>query len=418
MFKFILILTSLYSLHVNASPMKIGAGDICEVNKLDRSKGSTACICEVQKKDAYNQNEYPYYKAGCRKWLLTQRCDQRLIVDIEGPVDAFLNKIADLDTIKMGYVGHWANTSETVDYVDSRVVPLAKKYDAHILYDNTGCSGASNPMAIRDFIMNLDSDLSDKVTIKANQNDSVGEWSSILKPILTSNAEITMCSQGMQIPRCRDFDNRNCSVNVNHGDDVGCLDRNTQFHVYKCEDRGERNYRATELGKWTYVDTSSWGTEIIETNISSLDIHHFAALEAEGQETNQNEVVDHYQVRYAKVPLKWFFAKDGREKKEALERLFGPVYSYFSNDEVKLDFVRIRDNKLSSQLDGDQKVYILRHNNPNLRLRMSTSKKKIEFFERSESAIMNYYYMYAEEIEHMFARKIERKLRNGERIIK
>lgn len=390
--------------------MHIGSGDICGVKNLSKSKGTTACVCEVMKKEEWNKNEYAFYKMGCGKWLNSQKCDKKITVDIKDNVDGFLSSISDLSNIKIGYVGHWDSAASTINYLKERVVPIVSQYEVPVFYDNTACMGASDPLSIRNFINSQPEHLQNKIIVKANQNISVGEWDSILKPFMTSNTEITMCSKGLQIPTCGDFNKRNCSVSMNEGDTTGCIDNKSNFRVFKCTDVKANRSGRFELGKWVEVDMSPKGSEIIETSLSELNPKDFAtvwadthitdpeSLEEMGLNKENSAITDS---RVMMIDYKTYHSQDTLAGQKDLIDAFGP----FSWVPLQRDLMaekaeaRLLNPERSLLSIEDSKIYILKQFNKNLKNRMSRDRSKIEFFQQAKNPIMNYYHMYEDELE-------------------
>ncbi len=405
--RYLLALSTLISIQsALATPMHIGSGDVCRVKALNKIKGNSACVCEVMKKEEWNKNEYAFYKIGCGKWLNSQSCDQKIIVDTKDNIEGFLSSIPNLSHVKVGYVGHWASAEGTVEYLKDRIIPIANNYDVPVFYDNTACQGASNPLLIRNFINSQPEHLQNKIIVKANQNISVGEWDSILKPILTSNTEITMCSKGLEIPNCSDFNRRNCSISINGGDTSGCIDKNNQFKVYKCTDVKENRSGRFELGKWREVDMRSRGSQIIETTISDINPTDFAyvtgtktitnkeLLEEYGYENDSLEITDS---KLLMIDYQTYHNQEAMAVQEKLREMFGR-FSYISDRPEHLSVSLYKAQKSPLTLE-DAPVYILIDQNSNIPMRVSRDRSKLEFFQKSKNPIMNYYHMYADELE-------------------
>lgn len=419
--KIFTLLTLLISTQAFAAPMHIGSADACGIKELDQERGKTACICEVMAKENWNKREYPFYKLGCSKWLAGQRCDIKKIVDQGTHIDPFLSSIEDLSVIKVGYVGHWASADQTIGYLDERLVPLATVHKAKVHFDNTACSGASDPISVRNYLNELPESLRSKISVKANQIVSVGEWDGILSPFMKANVEITMCEKGLEVPACKSFRNKGCSISLNHKDEIGCIDNRTggQFRVLKCIRKNrnqDKDIKRLELGNWRELDMRNLGADIIGISLEDVMPTQFLKVRAEFDVTGPKlkelgwegeELVTFKETQKIFAPFKVAANPMTEESQEYLRQVVGPSYQV---DEDLPTRVIIEENMSGEIPQGSNQIYALVPKNPNHKIRISTNLEKLDYFQEAANPIINFYLMHRDPIEGKLSSTIKKYL--------
>lgn len=267
--KFVTLLST-FLLSQGILAFSIGTGDVCGVNKITQDETERVCVCEVQAKRNSNAKEYPFYRAGCSNWLARQKCSVKKIVEEGDSIDDLLVG-GEKSALIMGYVGHWSGSEESIRYLEERIEPIVKKHDVTVYYDNTACSGASDPVAMLNHLSELDPEVGKKIILKANENVSVGEWDGVLKLFVKSNAPVVTCSDAIQVQHCSRYQDKNCSLYLNHNSTMGCLDNGGVFKVLKCQKRRDNQSIAkVSFGKWRSLDISQRGTEV--RTVSGVDV--------------------------------------------------------------------------------------------------------------------------------------------------
>lgn len=389
---FLTLAFALSSLSILAQ-MHIGTGKVCGTENLKDLPGKTVCLCEVQRKSQSRAAEYPFYKVGCGKWLGAQKCDVRKTIEEHENVDDILNSVGKISHVKIGYVGHWPSSSATQRYVKNRIVPIVEKYDAPVYYDNTACSGANDPILVRDFLMELPENIGSKISVKANENISVGEWDTVLKPLFRSNAEITMCTKGLEVPHCKSFENKGCSIELNYRDTVGCLDKGGKFKVLKCERKREGRVTRLERGKWRNKDISDQGGTVELDKYSMSRVGAFYDVEFLVKKTNGGEekigpmpiYINHY--KYANL-----------DRSDVREDILREAMWYTEVDEIVSDFKVLKINEEDSFSEPFEVIYSYVPNNKNLNKRRGP-QELMEHFRDNFNPIVNYYKMHRSEVE-------------------
>jgi hypothetical protein len=418
MYKSFIILTIIFMNTSTFGSFRVGSSDICETKKLDDHAGKTACVCEVMKKGEWNEKEYPFYKKGCNKWLRRQKCDYKIVVDLEGNIDPFLSSVNNLASIKLGYVGHWGSALGTVNYTKSRVKPLVEKFNVPVLYDNTACSGASNPLLVRNYILSLEDEMQDKIIVKSNENTSVGEWSSILRPFIRSNAEITMCKQGLQIPSCKEFKNKACSIYLNEGDTIGCQNKSGKFNVYKCFDKERRTGKKLETGNWKLLDYSDLGSSMEKRRLSEIKRAVKIVVKGTSRQVSTEEYTlssgeivteeypDLYETdKYLSMPIGWFSIDDPKEKRDSFNNVFGGFTNIWTDEKdiFPQEFSMVGEFSKSAYevLKEDRDVFIIKYNNPNLKSRYLLDSNIANYLQKNYNPIVDYYGVGFSEVEEI-----------------
>lgn len=136
--------------------------------------GATHCACEM----GQNKNEKFFYKVGCDMWLQPKKCDTKKVVNRKPgqKLSQFLPAAKSGDVYEVGYVGHWSDSMQTIRYVDTHLVPLAKKKGVSVRYDNTGCSPMVDPELVQDYLMSLDIPMQSQILVKGSQAVTIGMW--------------------------------------------------------------------------------------------------------------------------------------------------------------------------------------------------------------------------------------------------
>lgn len=171
------------------------------------------CICETMKQ----ANEEAWYKKGCSLWYERQTdCSQR--VDREFGRFGEFKKLEIPDDwkgqkIRLGYVGHWQNSNQTIDYVNSVLVPAMKKTGASLVFDNTACSGLSDAEAVQSHLKNkIKTQLSEgqTLTILGHQVTSIGLWDTVLGTSYNLAGQVSSGQERVKYPQCDPFVGKPC----------------------------------------------------------------------------------------------------------------------------------------------------------------------------------------------------------------
>jgi hypothetical protein len=136
--------------------------------------GKTACVCQIGLDPFYQRG---IFRMGCDRWLREQpNCDFSVIQDLsteKGPLalDASVTR----GTLRLGYVGHWANTIESYNYFQQTVAPTMNKYKVAVAWDNTACSGLAKPESFLE-LLNIEKDYSlrmQEIDRQSNKNREI-----------------------------------------------------------------------------------------------------------------------------------------------------------------------------------------------------------------------------------------------------
>jgi hypothetical protein len=186
------------------------------------------CICETFKGIA---KERPFYELGCNLWLSRQLgCNKKILRQFEGTTDENLVTYKPLEVpaeceggrLRLGYVGHWSSTLQSLRYLQNNVIPAMKKYDVDIDIDNTACTSMQVGEVFSKIKNNLGIPRGKTLRFRGNQVTSIGEWQSI-DPLVKANVPAVWDSrrEGIEYPSCKNFSNQPC-IHMQVGSFIRC----------------------------------------------------------------------------------------------------------------------------------------------------------------------------------------------------
>lgn len=197
------------------------------------------CICQFGTTPIY---QIPFFKLGCLKWLHEQnRCDSIKIIELPDFKNSFheinLPYSAKDGLLKLGYVGHWANTQDSALYILKVILPTIEKNNVNVLIDNTACKGAEVPQLIVNSakLTPIIFPQNHWIKYKANQVISVGMWSSFgLPSSINFGAIVTLPDGVIDYPSCTDFDGKFCLNSIQKNQKANCLNNSNQIQELQC----------------------------------------------------------------------------------------------------------------------------------------------------------------------------------------
>lgn len=172
------------------------------------------CLCqyptENSKYGSGYKEEVSLYKLGCKFWLLTQKnCHSRKTINIEDSLQSLAKRSNEV--IKLGFVGHWSGTIETVKFLDNRIEPLIMQTGVSIEIDNTACSPMENPELVLKTIKNYSLG-SAYLKVKGSQATSIGMWDKLTPLLASADVYAVADSRREQVmyPSCSQHINMPC----------------------------------------------------------------------------------------------------------------------------------------------------------------------------------------------------------------
>lgn len=191
-----------------------------------------SCYCEI---GAYPTNQQKFFRTGCSLWLKDQRnCDQKKIVSQDFNYRSELIANSSISKLRIGYVGHWSGSEETVRYLDFNIIPVIKDFSVSVDIDNTACLAMKDPYYVRDYIWQQRLPANATLTFKGNQVNSVGKWDFILGPSLNLVAQASSNNYQVSFPRCLLFEGRSCLENPQSNNSGLCLDDQKKLKRLTC----------------------------------------------------------------------------------------------------------------------------------------------------------------------------------------
>jgi hypothetical protein len=189
-----------------------------------------ACFCEI---GAQPESQQGAFNTGCKLWLRAQKdCNSTEIVpqNTDYTKRTFPHRISE---IAVGYVGHWNDSQELIEYLRTSIVPVMTQKGVTVSVDNTACRSMNDPQEVFDYVRSLRFQKGQRLNVKGNQTISVGKWDTILKG-LNFYAAISSEKDRVIYPACKEFQNYNCMMQVQLGEVGSCLDKNNHLTQLRC----------------------------------------------------------------------------------------------------------------------------------------------------------------------------------------
>lgn len=212
-----------------------------------KSLSAKLCICTFPDTQSNfgrgYEGEVEFYKAGCALWLVGKLCSNNLIKNINTPLENLIEeriltgkKIQD---ILVGYVGHWADSFETIRYLDKEVKPVVDRFGISVELDNTGCSSLDNPSRVQTHIMEYNLSSSVHIQVRGNQVTSIGVWDKVDEDLKTINFFAVADSRFNSpiYPYCDQFLNRPCSRFHQEDEEEGLCQSSTGLKTLVCKSK-------------------------------------------------------------------------------------------------------------------------------------------------------------------------------------
>ncbi|RYZ62194.1 MAG: hypothetical protein EOP09_19060, partial [Proteobacteria bacterium] len=162
------------------------------------SFASTACICEVGINGGSGQTKA--FSVGCGVWLKQQKdCVTKQKLPHGADLSALVLEPG-VDTVKIGYVGHWINSAEMVNYLSFTISPLMSQKGVSVSIDNTACRAMSDPQKIVDYLKLMAIPAPRYVEVRGYQTESMGKWDVIFGKDASVPAYVSSLSDQIQYP--------------------------------------------------------------------------------------------------------------------------------------------------------------------------------------------------------------------------
>jgi hypothetical protein len=187
------------------------------------SWAATHCVCEI----GQNKNEKAFYKLGCNTWLNNRKCDSRRVLDRKNgfSLSAHLQELRQGDVLELGFVGHWLNFYQTINYISDQVVPLVQKRRIDVNYDNTACSPMDDPEGVQEYLMDLKLPAQNHIMIKGSQGISIGMWDVLFIGQANFYAYAHSDWTTPKFLPCKNIEGKVCSASFQKGETGRCYDR-------------------------------------------------------------------------------------------------------------------------------------------------------------------------------------------------
>ncbi|HPI41855.1 MAG TPA: hypothetical protein PLJ21_13680, partial [Pseudobdellovibrionaceae bacterium] len=199
------------------------------VTLLATDAAKKCCICETGN---YPKEEIGFFYQGCRFWLDDQKnCSSQWIVE-ENTNYSVKHKEIGLDCIngslKIGFVGHWFNSQQTLKYIDKILLPAMKTLNVDVSVENTACLAMENASSVQEHIVKRSQEsrwpAGKQMVFAGNQASSVGIWEKFMGSGYNFTATAATFISEVFYPSCKTFENRNCLVSVQKNEQAHCRD--------------------------------------------------------------------------------------------------------------------------------------------------------------------------------------------------
>lgn len=220
----------------------------------DGNRDHTCCICEHDNEmiDFY---EKPMYKLACALKLMKMRgCDLKKTVehprynywlndhqDDQRP--GVLSQIpgrCDGGLVRMVYVGHWASTRQTIQYLErvyqEGVLERSMSFDI----DNTGCMGTEDSVELERFFATLSIPQGQYIRFQGSQVTSISLWDNFFGPL---SGRVNFVSHydtreggGIRYPSCSEYRGYHCAtiLDIQGGERATCVGEDGQLEQLVC----------------------------------------------------------------------------------------------------------------------------------------------------------------------------------------
>ncbi|MGZ3788175.1 MAG: hypothetical protein ACXVLQ_06605 [Bacteriovorax sp.] len=210
---------------------------------------SDLCVCQT----GNSTGQVPFFKAGCKAWLLRHSCENSVIDSIDNLnlISESIKKYENVKSVSVGYVGHWGGSGAMVNYIKEQIVPaiIENKKINSIKIDNTACSAGDNPFKILKFLNSIDSFIAKKIQYFANQAISLGEWDSFVPQKTNLWSLVDGAMNEAIFPRCEWFLGQTCSGTFQKNEMGVCqMYESKEYKLLKCSNED------SFLSSWKFVE--------------------------------------------------------------------------------------------------------------------------------------------------------------------
>jgi hypothetical protein len=194
-------------------------------------KARTFCLCQTGTEPDI---EKPAYAAGCQIWLNNQvGCHQKVMEEYNTLMNfpqSWRNGV-----LRLGYVGHWRNSRETVDFLSRAIIPAVWGRNLSVDWHNTACGVMDDPTFVQTYLRNAANiDTRTYVSVTGAQTISIGIWAGLLPP--TANVPATVRSDRVNpsYAACEDYRNKACVREFQNTRRVVCRERTGVYRRLIC----------------------------------------------------------------------------------------------------------------------------------------------------------------------------------------
>jgi hypothetical protein len=191
------------------------------------------CVCEIGKDPEHQQG---FFELGCRLWLGEQKGCASKVTVVQGTDYRSLdfNRCSPQGRIRLGYVGHWRDSWQSIFYLRYRVVPLARERRQSVIVDNTACLAMKEPERVLESLRQERLPPGLFIHFRGNQVESVGKWDKIFGRSINVWAEARTDHADVIFPACRDFEDKACFSGNQLEDRPRCRSAQGELITLRC----------------------------------------------------------------------------------------------------------------------------------------------------------------------------------------
>ncbi len=167
------------------------------------------CICQTGTEP---QSQVVFFQAGCGLWLNGQQgCSSKETIPFADDLDARIPRSCDRQTVRLGYVGHWSGSYESMDFIYSRLLPINQGRGISFDVRNTACLSVDDPFGLQSFLNDIEVITGTTITWRGNQAISTGMWAPITPERENIPAVASTDESLFSLPACNMFERSLCS---------------------------------------------------------------------------------------------------------------------------------------------------------------------------------------------------------------
>jgi len=195
------------------------------------AEARTFCLCQT---GSAPDIEKPAYAAGCQIWLQSQTGCLQKVIEEHSTLMNFPQSWRN-GVLRLGYVGHWGSSRETVDFLARAIIPAVWGRNLSVDWHNSACGVMDDPTLVQTYLRNAANiDTRTYVSVTGAQTISIGLWAGLLP--VTANVPATVRSDRMNpsYAACEDYRDKTCVREFQNSRRVVCREATGMYRRLSC----------------------------------------------------------------------------------------------------------------------------------------------------------------------------------------